>query len=481
MFLKKYLPIVVSSLLSAILAVAGYRWLEDPQEVIVREPAPVQYTYNNIDYDGLTSAGDHVYQSASPTNFTQAASRVKQTVVNIKNFQRTRNLNFLGRSEGGVTTGSGVVISGDGYIVTNHHVIENSDQIIVTFSDRQELEAELIGSDPSTDLALIKVKTKSLPFVTFGNSDSLQVGEWVLAVGNPFNLESTVTAGIVSAKGRSIDILDTQDRIESFIQTDAAVNPGNSGGALINTQGELIGINTAIITQTGHYEGYSFAIPANLVRKVIHDLQDFGMVQRGLLGVFIEQVNTELAKELGLKKVEGVYITRITPGSGAADAGLRPGDVIIAIDGIRTPSLPEMQELVGRHRPGNVIKIQYIRSRKSYTAKVTLKNKRNTTAIVKAKEQEFLRQIGLEARDLSRTERRRLGINGVRVTSVYRGSLADKTNLRPEFVITKVNGKAVSSLDNFVEVLKTINGKTTLEGIYENSAETYFYVFVYKR
>ncbi len=481
MFLKKYLPIVVSSLLSAILAVAGYRWLEDPQEVIVREPAPVQYTYNNIDYDGLTSAGDHVYQSASPTNFTQAASRVKQTVVNIKNFQRTRNLNFLGRSEGGVTTGSGVVISGDGYIVTNHHVIENSDQIIVTFSDRQELEAELIGSDPSTDLALIKVKTKSLPFVTFGNSDSLQVGEWVLAVGNPFNLESTVTAGIVSAKGRSIDILDTQDRIESFIQTDAAVNPGNSGGALINTQGELVGINTAIITQTGHYEGYSFAIPANLVRKVIHDLQDFGMVQRGLLGVFIEQVNTELAKELGLKKVEGVYITRITPGSGAADAGLRPGDVIVAIDGIRTPSLPEMQELVGRHRPGNVIKIQYIRSRKSYTAKVTLKNKRNTTAIVKAKEQEFLRQIGLEARDLSRTERRRLGINGVWVTSVYRGSLADKTNLRPEFVITKVNGKAVSSLDNFVEVLKTINGKTTLEGIYENSAEPYFYVFVYKR
>jgi Do/DeqQ family serine protease len=481
MFLKKYLPIVVSSLLSAILAVAGYRWLEDPQEVIVREPAPVQYTYNNIDYDGLTSAGDHVYQSASPTNFTQAASRVKQTVVNIKNFQRTRNLNFLGRSEGGVTTGSGVVISKDGYIVTNHHVIENSDQIIVTFSDRQELEAELIGSDPSTDLALIKVKTQSLPFVTFGNSDSLQVGEWVLAVGNPFNLESTVTAGIVSAKGRSIDILDTQDRIESFIQTDAAVNPGNSGGALINTQGELVGINTAIITQTGHYGGYSFAIPANLVRKVIHDLQDFGMVQRGLLGVFIEQVNTELAKELGLKKVEGVYITRITPGSGAADAGLRPGDVIISIDGVRTPSLPEMQELVGRHRPGNVIKIQYIRSRKFYTAKVTLKNKRNTTAIDKAKEQEFLRQIGLEARDLSRTERRRLGINGVRVTSVYRGSLADKTNLRPEFVITKVNGKAVSSLDNFVEVLKTINGKTTLEGIYENSAEPYFYVFVYKR
>lgn len=481
MFLKKYLPIVVSSLLSAILAVAGYRWLEDPQEVIVREPAPVQYTYNNIDYDGLTSAGDHVYQSASPTNFTQAASRVKQTVVNIKNFQRTRNLNFLGRSEGGVTTGSGVVISGDGYIVTNHHVIENSDQIIVTFSDRQELEAELISSDPSTDLALIKVKTKALPFVTFGNSDSLQVGEWVLAVGNPFNLESTVTAGIVSAKGRSIDILDTQDRIESFIQTDAAVNPGNSGGALINTQGELVGINTAIITQTGHYEGYSFAIPANLVRKVIHDLQDFGMVQRGLLGVFIEQVNTDLAKELGLKKVEGVYITRITPGSGAADAGLRPGDVIIAIDGVRTPSLPEMQELVGRHRPGNVIKIQYIRSRKTYMAKVTLKNKRNTTAIVKAKEQEFLRQIGLEARDLSRTERRRLGINGVRVTSVYRGSLADKTNLRPEFVITKVNGKAVSSLDNFVDILKTINGKTTLEGIYENSAEPYFYVFVYKR
>ncbi len=477
MFLKKYLPVLISSLLSAILAIAGYRWLEDPQEVIVREPAPVQYTYNNIDNDGITRAGEHIFQSAAPTDFIKAASQVKQTVVNIKNFQRGRSLNFLGRSESGVATGSGVVISEDGYIVTNHHVIENSEEIIVTFSDRQELKAELIGSDPSTDLALIKIKSSPLPFIIFGNSDSLQVGEWVLAVGNPFNLESTVTAGIVSAKGRSIDILDTQDRIESFIQTDAAVNPGNSGGALINTEGELIGINTAIITQTGHYEGYSFAIPANLVRKVIRDLQDFGTVQRGLLGVFIEQVNPDIAKDLGLKKVEGVYITRITPGSGAADAGLQPGDVITGVDGVHTPSLPEMQELIGRHRPGNVIKIRYIRHRKSYTAKVTLKNKSNTTAIVQAKEQSFLRGFGLEARDLSRDERRRLGINGVRVTSVYRGSLVAKTNLRPDFVITKVNGKAVASVDNFINLLKTIEGKTTLEGVYENVAEPYFYVF----
>lgn len=474
--LRKYLPLLLTSLTSATLAILGYHWLAPPREVIVREPAPVQYTYNNIDNDGLTQAGRHVYQSAAPTNFIQAAQLTARAVVNIKSIQRNRNLNFLNRGDGVSSTGSGVLVSAEGFIVTNHHVVERGDDILVTLADNQELPADLIGSDPSTDLALLRIKGNQFPFLRFGNSDSVQVGEWVLAVGNPFNLQSTVTAGIVSAKGRSIDILDTQDRIESFIQTDAAVNPGNSGGALINTQGELIGINTAIITQTGHYEGYSFAVPSNLVRKVIRDLQDYGTVQRGLLGVFIEEVNSNRAAELGLARVEGVYITRITPGSGAADAGLQPGDVITGINGIRTPTLPAMQELVGRYRPGNVLRIQYIRRKKSYTTQVTLKNKSNNTGIVRSREQAFLRKLGLEARNLSSSEVVRWGAAGVKITSIYRGSQVYAAQIRPDFIITKINDTPVRSIEDLIFQLQAASGeRAKLEGFYPNEKQPRHY------
>jgi S1-C subfamily serine protease len=327
-------------------------------------------------------------------------------------------------------------------------------------------------------LALLKVEASNLPFLSFGNSDSVRVGEWVLAVGNPFDLESTVTAGIVSAKGRSIDVLDAQDKIESFIQTDAAVNPGNSGGALVNTRGELIGINTAILTQSGQYEGYSFAVPANLARKVIGDLKNYGIVQRGLIGIRIEDVNSATASDLGLTRVEGVRIMGVTPGSGAADAGLRKNDVILRVNGVKTGSMPELQEQVGRYSPGNVLRVEYMRNGKKSLTKVTLKSRSNRTEIVQGKNLQFLQKLGIEVSPLSPRELRQLGLeSGVRVNSVLRGSIIDRTNLRPDFIITQVNGNVVKSEEELIKALQNAPKEVKLKGFYENVDEPYFYVF----
>ena len=311
--MRKYLFTIACSLLSALLAVFIVFQIQPQHErVVVREIAPAQYT--NYNFDALASRPRSLMVN-SPTDFTIAAELTTPTVVNIKTTQSGDVFDFWNANDGsGTSAGSGVIITPDGYIVTNNHVIEEGDRIEITLNDKRQYVASIIGSDPSTDLALLKVEASNLPFVQLGDSDSLLIGEWVLAVGNPFNLNSTVTAGIVSAKARSIDILmDRQDRIESFIQTDAVVNPGNSGGALVNTKGELVGINTAIITRSGRYEGYSFAVPINLVSKVIRDLRDFGIVQRGVLGVFTEEMTSELAEELGLKSIAGIYVNRVIP------------------------------------------------------------------------------------------------------------------------------------------------------------------------
>lgn len=471
--MKQYLIIGISSLLSALLAITVYRYLEDPQEVIIRETVPAQYT----NFDPLEYSKQRRFIASAPTDFTAAAELATPAVVNIKTVQGGGSFDFWGSSSYGTSSGSGVIVSPDGYIVTSNHVIEDSDEIEVTLNDKREFRAEVIGTDPSTDLALIKVKAKKLPAVEFGNSDSLRVGEWVLAVGNPFNLESTVTAGIVSAKGRSIDILEGQDRIESFIQTDAAVNPGNSGGALVNTNAELIGINAAIITRSGRYEGYSFAVPSNLVRKVIRDLRDYGIVQRGILGVFIDEMTSERASELGLSSVEGVYITRVTPESGADDAGLQQGDVIIGINEVVTKTLPEMQEQLGRYRPGNTISVDYIRDGKTQRAEVILKNKSNGTTLVASENDDILMDLGFELRNLTREERRRFGISGAKVISIYRGSRIERTNMDPGFIITKVDNNTVSSVEDLIEILKNASGKVMLEGVYENYPGEYYYAF----
>lgn len=461
-------------MLSAALAVMIYRLVDKPRQIIVRETTPAQYA--NWSEDLLNDIRPRTFLSSSPTNFISAAERVTAAVVNIKTMQESR-FDLWGNGSVGTSSGSGVIITPDGYIVTNNHVVEDGDQVEVTLNDKREYKADIIGIDPSTDLALLKIKGKEMPYLDLGNSDSLRVGEWVLAVGNPFNLESTVTAGIVSAKGRSIDILEGQDRIESFIQTDAAVNPGNSGGALVNTNGELVGINTAIITRSGRYEGYSFAVPANLVRKVIKDLRDFGVVQRGILGVFVDEINNARAEELGLKTVQGVYITRVTPGSGADEAGLQKGDVIIAINGVKTRTMPEMQEQVGRYRPGNKLNVEFFRNGKMNKAEVVLKDKSNNTIAQAADEANMLTNLGFEVRNLTREETKRLHVEGVKVISIYRGSTVERTNMDPGFIITKIDNKSVRSIDELIRELREAEGKVMLEGIYEDYPGEYYYAF----
>ena len=296
--------------------------------------------------------------AVNPVNdFVATSQRAMSSVVNITT---------MGTTGYRVSSGSGVIISSDGYIITNHHVIEDGSSFEVTLYDKRQVNARFIGSDPTTDLALLKINVRGLFPITYGNSDFVRVGEWVLAVGNPFNLTSTVTAGIVSAKARNINILRGDYSIESFIQTDAVVNPGNSGGALVNARGELIGINTAIISESGGYEGYSFAIPANLVRKVIEDLQEYGEVRRAILGVGIREVSDDDAAKMRLPNVAGVFITNVTQGSSAFEAGLRNGDVIISINDISTNSVPELQEQVALFRPGDMIDLEYFRNGRRY-------------------------------------------------------------------------------------------------------------------
>ncbi|GAB4254145.1 MAG: hypothetical protein Kow0027_20060 [Saprospiraceae bacterium] len=294
--------------------------------------------------------------TSAPTDFVETARLAKDAVVNIS----VRNGSAFSAS----SSGSGIIISSDGYIITNNHVIASSEEIEVTLPDKHSYKARLVGKDPTTDLALLKIEAYGLPTISYGNSDDVQVGEWVLAIGNPYNLSSTVTAGIVSAKGRDINILNSLYAIESFIQTDAVVNPGNSGGALVNIQGELIGVNSAIMSESGGYEGYSFAIPSNLVRKVIDDLKTYGEVQRAVLGVTILNVNDEIAKDFRLPSVEGVFIRDIIENSSAHKAGLRINDVIVGINGRKTASVPELQEQVAQFRPGDVVSLQVMRNGK---------------------------------------------------------------------------------------------------------------------
>jgi Do/DeqQ family serine protease len=369
------------------------------------------------------------------------------------------------------------VVSPDGYIVTNHHVVEKSNDIKVTLADKRTYKAKLVGSDPSTDIALLKIEEKSMSFVVFGNSDSVRVGEWVLAVGNPFNLESTVTAGIVSAKGRNINILSGAASIESFIQTDAAVNPGNSGGALVNTAGELIGVNTAIITESGSYEGYSFAVPSNLVKKIVRDLREFGKVQRAYLGVGIQDLDSETARELGLPNAEGVLINRIATDGAASDAGLKPGDVVIGINNTNVRSTSALQEYVGRFRPGETVEVDYWRGGKKLRSNITLKDVNNSTQIARAQGNELEAELGFALRGLSREEQRKLRLQGVMVSSIRRGSPVYETNMQPGFIITSINGKRVNNVSEAIQSLQSAINNLILDGYYEGESDLYSYRF----
>jgi len=476
--MASFLRTALLCLVSALLAIGGWQYLENEK--------PSQPDGSNA---RLTAFGGSFFKlpegkivdpASLYPNFVNASSKVTPAVVNIKSLSGG-SLNDIWSRQRSVdaSSGSGVIISADGYIVTNNHVVEGGTDIEVTLDDRREYEAELIGRDPSTDLALVKIEAEGLPFVSFGNSDSLFVGEWVLAVGNPFDLRSTVTAGIVSAKGRSIDILDDRYSIESFIQTDAAVNPGNSGGALVNSGGDLMGINTAIITRSGRYEGYSFAVPSSLAKKVVNDLIEFGTVQRALLGIELEDVDSKDAESLGLPTNDGVLVREINPNSGAADAGMEPGDVIIRIEDAPIRDIPALKETIGRFRPGTTVRITYFRDSRLSTVRVTLKNAINDVSLVTKEHQSFMREIGFELRDLTDEENERMPSRGAKVISIYLGSKVDRTRMDPDYIITKVNRERVTSVDDLVRIITaTRKGEDVLlEGYYESFSGEYYYAF----
>ena len=330
-------------------------------------------------YSGQTSS-----QGITPVDFTQAAERSVEAVVHVKTkyYRQQQYVDpfyqfFFGRPQqsqqpSAMASGSGVILSNDGYIVTNNHVIEDANEIEVVLNDKRTFAAQLIGTDPNTDLALLKIEATNLPTIEIGNSDDLRVGEWVLAVGNPFNLTSTVTAGIVSAKARSINILNSDMKIESFIQTDAAVNPGNSGGALVNTRGQLVGINTAIASQTGSYAGYAFAIPTAIMQKVVADLRQYGTVQRALLGIRMLDITQQVKDQLSLESMEGAYVGEVISGSAADKAGMKAGDVIVQVDGRPINASSQLQEQIGRKNPGDQITILVRRGHRSVSLQVTL-------------------------------------------------------------------------------------------------------------
>ncbi|MCX6291894.1 MAG: Do family serine endopeptidase [Bacteroidetes bacterium] len=424
---------------------------------------------------GMQNSGEQ-----SLPDFTKAAEMSVHAVVHVKTYSN-RSVNnafdpfgFWGQPRNQLQegSGSGVIITDDGYIATNNHVVDNADKIEVTLNDNRTFTAKVVGNDPSTDLALLKIDEKGLPFIVYGNSDNVKVGEWVLAVGNPFNLTSTVTAGIVSAKARNIGILPDQYKIESFIQTDAAVNPGNSGGALVNTRGELIGINAAIASTTGSYTGYAFAIPVNLVKKVMDDLVEFGSVQRGFIGISIRDIDSKLADEKGLKETKGVYVAGLSSDGAAKNAGIDEGDIIVKVGDIEVNSTPQLQEQIGRFRPGDKVNVTVLRGNQEKTFAVTLKNKEGDTQLVK--NEPGLNLLGGSFETVSADTKSRLGIaGGVRVKKIFTGKLRS-AGIREGFIITTIDNKPIKSTDDLETTIKSKRGGILIEGIYPNGMKAYY-------
>ena len=427
-------------------------------------------------------------------DLTEAAEHSVQAVVHIKTEFKQKNSawdsyfsgsfweEFFGMPYGNnndypvQAAGSGVIIAPDGYIITNNHVVEDAEKITVTLNDKREFNATLVGTDAEADLALIKIEITQLPYLSFGNSDQVRIGEWVLAVGNPFNLTSTVTAGIVSAKARNLNIMDGGSNIESFIQTDAALNQGNSGGALVNVQGELIGINTAIASGTGYYTGYSFAIPSNIARKVANDLKTYGVVQRAYLGVSIMDITSQKAEELNLKSLDGVLVGVVDANGAAHQSGLEEEDVILAINDTKTNSASELREVLMQHSPGEMVKVKVLHKGQESVKDLRLLNRQGNTDIVEQSSVTAESVLGATFSDLSKRELNYYRITGgVKVTNLGDGLLM-KSGVKKGFVITVINGRIISDtkdLDKFFQ--HNSDRFIAIEGVYDNGYYKYTY------
>ncbi|WP_113663753.1 trypsin-like peptidase domain-containing protein [Pedobacter nanyangensis] len=505
------LIVLAASFLGGALAIGAYKLLERPSDNLT-----LADKQNTMFASNMVRAS-----SAGAPDFVQAAAVVSPAVVHIK----TTYDNKSSRSGGGVedmfeqffgfgggmqrvprqpqaASGSGVILTPDGYIVTNNHVVDKADKIEVILANRRKVTAKVIGKDANTDLALIKVEANDLPYVKMGNSDNVQVGEWVLAVGFPLDLQTTVTAGIVSAKARNIGILNresgmmteeeydefrrtgqrptrTNNSIESFIQTDAAINPGNSGGALVNANGELIGINAAIASQTGRNEGYGFAIPVNLAKKILEDFKKFGSVKRGYIGVNFVALDADVAEELKVKENSGLYVKDVLENGAAAAAGIKSGDIIKKVNGLAIYDSPDLQERIGRMSPGDKVALTVLKADGSTkNVNVTLKGESSVALAAKAENKNTgasISKLGASFAPASDALKAKYGLkNGVVVTGVTPGQLFDYWGVKKGLVITKVNGVAVSSAADIEKALPTSrDGRTTISGVSEEGAITF--------
>jgi len=477
--MKSIVKIILVSALGGFISIGTYKmFFEEPEvRTYIETLAPNQARQTN-------------YSSPSPAvDFVMAAEKSINSVVHVKTALRAVQAQspldfFFGNPQSGqngrmqLGTGSGVIISGDGFIVTNNHVVDRAEEILVSLNSGEDYKAKVIGTDPTTDIALLKIvdEVSDLPYLSFSNSDNIKVGEWVLAVGNPFNLTSTVTAGIVSAKARNIGIINERAAIESFIQTDAAVNPGNSGGALVNTRGELVGINSAISTHTGSFEGYSFAVPSNLASKVVRDLKEYGTVQRAFIGVSISDLNPRLADELDVKISAGVYIGGLSENGAAQDAGLEKGDIILAVNSRNITKSSELQEIIGSKRPGEKIALKVLRDNVEQSFEVTLRNVNGTTKRIKKEDLQFMTLLGGRFRAINSTEKSDYRLKyGVKIMEVNTGILAEQ-EIPSGFIITQINQQPIKTVEDInkagIELPK--DRPIIIFGVLPNGREKYF-------
>jgi serine protease Do len=466
---------------------------KDSASLVIRENSTFEEKQRK---DLLVKNPDPVISYSSVLNFRLAAQKVTPCVVHIRStYSFESRYDYLGEINDDFwykffsdvnlkkpqSDASGVIVSSDGYIVTNDHVIEHAEEIEVILDNQKSYMAKVVGIDPETDLALLKIDETNLSFVELGNSDEVEVGDWVLAVGNPFNLTSTVTAGIVSAKARNIDILKRRNSVESFIQTDAAINPGNSGSALVDVNGKLIGINSAIATPTGAYAGYSFATPVNIVKKIINDLLKSGKVQRAYLGAVLKNMSASQAKLLNADIANGVYIDSVFEGSAAMEANVKLKDIITAIDEHTIKTTAEFQEIMERHRPGELVTLTIIRNGVQKRIPVTLKEAEGDLPEITVKKEEVFTKLGIKITELTEREKKRLKItSGVKVAEVSKGIVYRYTNIKKGFVITEVNGKPINTEADFVKAAETTENIIMLEGVYPHFGGVFYYAFSIK-
>jgi len=471
--MKRLIGLFLIAVAGGAFALGAYKLIENRHPYYVY-PAGQQIPLRPVNYIPGTPFNEPDFETA-------AASSI-HAVVHIKTeFERKSNVyddffNFFNFGQGMPNQaieamGSGVIIDPEGYIVTNNHVVQDADNIIVTLNDKRVYKATIIGSDASTDLALIKIEEKGLPFLTYGNSDDVKLGQWVLAVGNPFNLTSTVTAGIVSAKARDINILGSQGAVESFIQTDAAVNPGNSGGALVNLKGELIGINAAIASGTGNYVGYSFAIPANIVKKVVDDFMKFGKIQRGFLGIHYKEIDDQFAKDNNLPSLKGVFVQDVIDGGAAAKAGIKKGDVILQMQGMPVDNKSELQEIITQHNPGDKLNVSVFRDGKQMDFTLTLLSENESLSFTKDNQ---IIIHGATFQHITDNEKQRFSIqDGYKIVHLDNGLLRN-SGIREGFIVTAIDKQPVHSTQDLKEAFTSKKGGVLIEGLYPNGMRAYY-------